>query len=732
MKRFLRYVLYREGYRWLRNVGKDDESSSSPSTHSTDDSSPHQASENIPLEDGPIESTDELQAVLQQMDPYEFEYFIADLWEQQGWQTEVSSAAADEGVDVIARKEAPYEQTLLIQAKRYGPNTTVGSPDIQQYASLRHQYDGVDKVLVVTTNEFTGQAQKLAGQLNVKLIDGEDLSGLIAQQEALGLVAEYLDFVTTAETDTETSDTTAEEYATGTQSTGTSTDQGTTASGSSTSSHTEPLPSTIWEKAITVALPGWFIAFFSVTVLPEALWGVLFFTVWLGLPVAIFLDSRQVREHSDWPTHTWAYVVTSFVWLFAVIPAGLYLWRRRSVETTPGDDSVNPRNSDTANTQDTTDSTDASSMPNSESPANAASSNTSSEHSQSTQDTNTVSTSGRVNDRIDIEYEGDRYYAQSAASPDGTYTAAYQDGRSGQGDPQRGRVFLFEDEDLCFTTKIARPNACGVANNGTVAVVDWNLDWGEELSGTFHVFNRAGQRLVKHEFDANLGPTAISPDGTYAATSTLNPDCSTYVFDIEAGELLLKHENQHGNVQHLEFVEHAGNQMLRLGEPDSDSAYGIDFGGHIIWKSDGLKRQNQLNRLLESSEEADLREAIDLLNDGFELATEDYEQRNVAQRLADAHWKLARSIEQEAGVTDEWWTHLDKAAQYYTQVLPRYAGKQGVAKVKRKQGKQHLDNGDKEAAQRCFKEIADLEDEYDVQLLTNADERRLNELHSSS
>lgn len=39
-------------------------------------------------------------------------------------------------MDGRATKPDPYEQKLLLQAKRYGPGTTVGSPEIQQYASL--------------------------------------------------------------------------------------------------------------------------------------------------------------------------------------------------------------------------------------------------------------------------------------------------------------------------------------------------------------------------------------------------------------------------------------------------------------------------------------------------------------------------------------------------------------------------------------------------------------------
>jgi len=168
--------------------------------------------------------------------------------------------------------------------------------------------------------------------------------------------------------------------------------------------------------------------------------------------------------------------------------------------------------------------------------------------------------------------------------------------------------------------------------------------------------------------------------------------------------------------------------MLRLGGPDDDSAYGIDLGGHVLWKSEGVKRQDRLEDVLESSEEADLQEAVGLLEEAMELASEDYEHRNVAQQLAETHWNLAKTVNQEQGTTEEWWEHLDQAARYYRQSLPRYAGKQGLAKVKRKQGKQHLRDGDDAAARGCFEEIARLEDEYDVQLLTDADERRLEEL----
>ncbi len=702
-------------------MGKDTNSGPSQSQASTqsDRQGTPDSTNTPPFEEGPVESTEQLKTVLQQMDPYEFEHFVADLWERMGWETEVSSASMDEGVDVVARKSHPYDQLTLIQAKRYGPNTTVGSPDIQQYASLGQQYNGVDKVVIVTTNEFTGQARDLAGRLNVKLINGDDLVSLLVEYDALDLFVEYFDFITPADNDSEQSDEPPDAEPGVAK---------TNRESNTDTSRSEPAPSTRWQKAILASIPGWFIGFFGVTVLPESLWAIIFFTVWLGLPIALFFDARALRRRGDWPKYWWAYVLTSLIWLFAIIPAGVYLWRRRSVDL--GETSGNsPTETATVQSEESTHRQESSEN------ATESNSETSSE---------SVSQDGRITVQrqsnapkhpnetglMSFEYNGEQYHTQTVTSPNSAYTAAWQDGRSGEGndDPQHGRVFLFEDDELSFTTKIARPNAAAVAKNGIVSVVDWQFGWGETRSGTLHVFNRSGHPLVKHDFDSNLGPTAITSDGEYAATSTYNPDCSTYIFHVDTGEQVIRHENKHGNVQDLEFIDRDGSIMLRLGSTEGDSTYGIDLGGHIVWKSDSLKQRDRLDALLERSTTESLDEARETLQKALDLASKEYEQRNVVQQLADTHWQLATTIKKEEGVTDEWWMHLDRAAQYYRQSLPRYAGKQGLAKVKRKQGTQHLNDGNETDARNCFEEIASLEKQYDVQLLTDTDKRRLTEL----
>lgn len=130
---------------------------------------------------------------LRQIDEYEFEHLVADVWEQQGWQTTVTSGSNDRGIDVIAEKGSPFRQKHLIQAKRYSAGNKIGSPDIQQYSSLRQQEDDVDAVVVVTTSSFTPEAERTAQDLNVKLIDGQELCDIIVDSNSQDIVYDFVD-----------------------------------------------------------------------------------------------------------------------------------------------------------------------------------------------------------------------------------------------------------------------------------------------------------------------------------------------------------------------------------------------------------------------------------------------------------------------------------------------------------------------------------------------------------
>lgn len=69
--------------------------------------------------------------------------------------------------------------------------------------------------------------------------------------------------------------------------------------------------------------------------------------------------------------------------------------------------------------------------------------------------------------------------------------------------------------------------------------------------------------------------------------------------------------------------------------------------------------------------------------------------------------------------------HLENAKERYLELLPWYEGKSGAAKVLRKQG---ADSGNEDKAADCFTQIKHLEEEYNVQLLTEKYKHHLERL----
>ncbi|MGI5406631.1 restriction endonuclease [Streptomyces chartreusis] len=104
------------------------------------------------------------------MGPREFEHAIAFLCERDGCQgVRVVGGAGDLGADVIAN--APDGRRIVIQCKRYGPTTKVGSPDLQRFGGTCYSVHGAQVATVVTTSVFTKPAAQYAATNGIRLFD---------------------------------------------------------------------------------------------------------------------------------------------------------------------------------------------------------------------------------------------------------------------------------------------------------------------------------------------------------------------------------------------------------------------------------------------------------------------------------------------------------------------------------------------------------------------------------
>jgi restriction system protein len=259
---------------------------------------------------------------LQSIDNYDFEHFVADLWARQGWDTEVSQASVDAGIDVIATKEQPYPQKMLIQVKRYGPNTTVGGPDIQQYASLKHQRDNVDSVIVVTSSKFTRHAKERAQELNVKTVDGHGLVELLNRMNSYDLLDKY-DTPSIEDTPSVEDSTIHENHPNDT-------------SESSDELFLASIPNSVYYRCIQVGTAVWtfglllgLIGYSGSGGTLDATVGVLAIVMWVAMPPALYYEGKRVGRGTDWTPYKTLYAVAAAVPFLNALSGGIYLFRRK-------------------------------------------------------------------------------------------------------------------------------------------------------------------------------------------------------------------------------------------------------------------------------------------------------------------------------------------------------------------------------------------------------------------
>ena len=105
----------------------------------------------------------------------EFEIFIAELFSKMGYESEITKASGDQGIDVIASRNG---NTIGIQAKCY--SSSVGNSAIQEVVAGKSHYR-LDKAIVITNNFFTDAAQQLAQSNSIILWDRHILKEKIVE-----------------------------------------------------------------------------------------------------------------------------------------------------------------------------------------------------------------------------------------------------------------------------------------------------------------------------------------------------------------------------------------------------------------------------------------------------------------------------------------------------------------------------------------------------------------------
>ena len=118
--------------------------------------------------------------------PREFEEAIADLIVPLGYtEIRVVGGAADLGVDVLCRDR--QGRRVAIQCKRYQPDNDISSSAVQTFMGGMVAHEA-ERGIIVTTSSFSAPARDLAKSQGIRLIDGAELSRMLAKEAALDAV----------------------------------------------------------------------------------------------------------------------------------------------------------------------------------------------------------------------------------------------------------------------------------------------------------------------------------------------------------------------------------------------------------------------------------------------------------------------------------------------------------------------------------------------------------------
>lgn len=133
------------------------------------------------MSDIKINLSNELLENLYVIDPFKFEYIIADLLEKMGYgDLEVTQKTNDGGIDATVNEDKLGLDKILVQTKRYAENNIIREKQIRDFLGALSA-EKVQKGIFVTTSSFDQKALKLARDAEKKLvlIDGQQLTELM-------------------------------------------------------------------------------------------------------------------------------------------------------------------------------------------------------------------------------------------------------------------------------------------------------------------------------------------------------------------------------------------------------------------------------------------------------------------------------------------------------------------------------------------------------------------------
>ena len=326
-------------------------------------------------------------------------------------------------------------------------------------------------------------------------------------------------------------------------------------------------------------------------------------------------------------------------------------------------------------------------------------------------------------------------------------------------DEDMDRLVCYQNGSAIYEMELGAPNAGDLTPDGTAIIADW-IKYGQRTNSEIHLLDIPSRtsRSFNVEYSAPL--VAITPDGSTLALT--NYDGKVNIYDTTEFSLKSQHSALFGD-RLVPVTKRGENNRVYLRARDEPPIieYSIDLTGDIHSLSDDAKRIQYIEsfdldnttdwniavpelcqQYTESSTEYVQKRVAEIFDDGSLAHITDSERlktiievleqahghfsdphsKTVAALLSDAHYRLGKEYHGQGQIT-EFFDYLEIAESYAEDVLPWFAGKKLLAKVNRRKARVYEQRGELEAARTHINRIFEIQEEYDVSLTTDADER---------
>ena len=117
---------------------------------------------------------------IKNMSHREFEFFVADIFENLGFSVKITKATRDGGKDIIATKSDPIPYTLIVECKHWGEDHKVDVSVVRSVYGVQVATHANQSV-IVTSSKFTKDAREFAEEQKtlMTLWDIDDLLNLV-------------------------------------------------------------------------------------------------------------------------------------------------------------------------------------------------------------------------------------------------------------------------------------------------------------------------------------------------------------------------------------------------------------------------------------------------------------------------------------------------------------------------------------------------------------------------